>query len=72
MTNPIKDNRIVNDMTFAIRLYHFVEQVNVCDMASEEEQEYLMRVAKRLFEYQKQTATQQGEIDYLKRIENEL
>lgn len=72
MTNPIKDNRIVNDMTFAIRFYRFVEQVNVCDMASEEEREYLMRVAKRLFDYQKQTATQKGEIDYLKRIENEL
>lgn len=72
MTNPIKDNRIINDMTFAIRFYRFVEQVNVCDAASEEEQEYLMRVAKRLFEYQKLTATQKGEIDYLKRIENEL
>ena len=71
MTNPIKDNRIVNDMTFAIRLYDFIKQVNVCDMASEEEQEYLMRVAKRLFEYQKQTATQQGEIHYLKRVSYE-
>ena len=71
MTNPIKDNRIVNDMTFAIRFYRFVEQVNVCDAASEEEQEYLMRVAKRLFEYQKQTATQIGEIDYLKRVSYE-
>lgn len=71
MTNPIKDNRIVNDMTFAIRLYNFIKQVNVCDMASEEEQEYLMRVAKRLFDYQKQTATQLGEIDYLKRVIDE-
>ena len=72
MINPIKDNRIVNDMTFAIRLYNFIKQTNVCDAASEEEHEYLMRVAKRLFDYQKQTATQKGEIDYLKRIENDL
>lgn len=68
MINPIKDNRIVNDMTFAVRLYSFIKQTNVCDMASEEEQEYLMRVAKRLFEYQKLTATQKEEIDYLVRV----
>ena len=72
MINPIKDNRIVNDMTFASRLILFLEDTQVCDQMSEEEKEYLMRVAKRLFEYKKLTATQKGEIDYLKRIENEL
>ena len=69
MTNPIKDNRIVNDMTFAPRLILFLEDTQVNDQIGEEEQEYLMRVAKRLFEFQKLTATQKGEIDYLKRIE---
>ena len=68
MTNPIKDNRIVNDTTFAVRLYRFVEQVDVCDMASEEEQEYLMRVAKDLYNYQVATATQNEEVDYLERV----
>ena len=72
MINPIKDNRIVNDTTFAVRLYHFIEQVNVCDMASEEEQEYLMRVAKKLYNYQCATATQKEEVDYLERVKTEL
>ena len=71
MTNPIKDNRIVNDMTFASRLILFLEDTQVCDQMSEEEKEYLMRVAKRLFEYQKLTATQKGEIDYLDRVSYE-
>ena len=71
MTNPIKDNRIVNDMTFAPRLILFLEDTQVNDQMGEEEKEYLLRVAKRLFEYQKLTATQKGEIDYLDRVSYE-
>lgn len=68
MTNPIKDNRIVNDMTFAVRLYHFLRDTQVCDQMSDEEKEYLMYVAKNLYDYQVATATQDGEVDYLKRV----
>lgn len=68
MTNPIKDNRIVNDKTFATRLYNFIRQTNVCDMASEEEKEYLLWVARNLLNYQVETATQDEEINYLKRL----
>ena len=69
MTNPIIDNRIVSSMTFAIRLITFLEQVQVCDPMGEEEQEFLLDVAKRLFKYQKATAKNKGEIEYLKRLE---
>ena len=68
MNNPIQNNRIVNDETFAIRLKHFVEKVYVCDQPGEEEKDYILMVAKRLLKYQVETATDSDEIDYLKRI----
>lgn len=68
MENPIKDNRIVNDTTFAIRLKLFIDNVDVCDCASEEEKEYIQRVAVKLIKYQVETATDKKEKDYLKRI----
>lgn len=68
MTNPIIDNRIVNDMTFAVRLHGFLLNTQVNDQMGEEEKEYLLRVAKNLFLYQIDTATKVGEIDYLKRV----
>lgn len=71
MINPIKDNRIVNDMTFAVRLHHFLQDIEVNDLMSYEEKEYLLRVAKALYDYQKGTATQVGEVDYLKRVSYE-
>ena len=68
MENPIKDNRIVNDTTFALRLKNFIENVTVCDQPSEEEKEYLQRVAAKLIKYQVETTTDTKEKDYLKRI----
>ena len=68
MENPIKDNRIVNDKTFAIRFKRFIEEVTVCDMASEEEKEYLLMVANRLLRYQVETAESETEVNYLKRL----
>ena len=68
MKNPIIDNRIVNDTTFALRLKNFIEKVNVCDQPSEEEKEYLQRVAVKLIKYQVETVTDTKEKDYLKRI----
>ena len=66
--NPIKDNRIVSSKTFAIRFKDFIEHTNVNDPCSEEEKEYLLNVANQLLEYQIQTATDESEINYLKRL----
>ena len=68
MDNPIKDNRIVNDTTFAIRLKSFIDKVDVCDCMGEEEKEYLQRVAVKLIKYQVETATDEEEVSYLKRL----
>lgn len=68
MDNPIKDNRIVNDTTFALRFKNFIERVNVCDQPSEEEKDYLLMVAKRLLKYQTETSTDEEEVSYLKRL----
>lgn len=66
MKNPIIDNRIVNDTTFALRLKNFIERVNVCDQPSEEEKEYLLMVAEKLLAYQIQTVRTKQEIEYFK------
>lgn len=68
MTNPIIDNRIVSDKTFAVRLYKFVDSVDVADMAGEEEKEYILGVAKRLIAHQKATITIDAEKDYFRMI----
>ena len=68
MKNPIKYNRIVFDRTFAIRLKAFVEDVQVCDCAGEEEKDYILMVANNLIKYQVKTATDEEEVNYLKRL----
>ena len=68
MENPIKENRVVNDTTFALRLKNFIENVTVCDQPSEEEKEYLQRVAVKLIKYQVETSTDEEEVSYLKRL----
>lgn len=68
MENPIIDNRIVNDTTFAVRLKSFIDRVDVCDCMGEEEKEYIQKVAAKLIKYQVETAENQDEINYLKRI----
>lgn len=68
MENPIKDNRIVNDTTFAIRLKLFIDKVDVCDCMGEEEKEYLQHVAIKLIKYQVETASDKEEVNYLKRL----
>ena len=65
MENPIKDNRIVNDTTFALRLKNFIENVTVCDQPSEEEKDYLLMVADSLLRFQVGTATDSKELAYL-------
>lgn len=68
MSNPIIDNRIVSDKTFAVRLYNFLNAVQVNDMAGEEEKEYLLSVARRLIAHQKATISTAAESDYFKMI----
>ena len=64
--NPIIDNRIVNDYTFALRLKNFISKVEVNDLPSEEEKEYLLHVADKLLRYQKLSVMTKSEKEYLK------
>lgn len=64
--NPIIDNRIVNDYTFALRLKNFISNVEVNDLPSEEEKGYLLHVADKLIRYQKLTVMTKSEKEYLK------
>jgi len=66
--SPIKNNRIVSNETFAVRFRNFIKDVHVNDACSEEEKEYLLNVANNLLNYQIQTATDEKEISYLKRL----
>ena len=70
MNNPIKNNRIVNDKTFAIRLREFIKSTQVNDAASDEEKHYLLTVAQALLDYQVETATDEYELKYLKNIKD--
>ena len=68
--NPIKDNRIVSDNTFALRFCGFLDNISVADACSEDELNYLKRVAIKLLTYQYQTATGSSEVDYIKRLDD--
>lgn len=70
MNNPIKNNRIVNDKTFAIRLREFIKSTQVNDAASDEEKHYLLDIAQSLLDYQIKTATDEYELKYLKNIKD--
>lgn len=70
MKNPIIDNRIVSNQTFAIRFRDFIKITNVNDAISEEEKEYLLRVAEDLLHYQIETATNESELRYLENIKD--
>ena len=70
MKNPIIDNRIVSNQTFAIRFRDFIKITNVNDAISEEEKEYLLRVAEDLLHYQIETATDESELRYLENIKH--
>ena len=67
MINPIKNNRIVMDHTFALRLLNFAISVNCSDACGEDEKESMIGYSSSLLKYQIETATDQNEIDYLKR-----
>ena len=67
MENPIKDNRIVKDKTFALRLLDFALDINCADACGEDEKESMVSYSTSLLKYQIETATEQDEIDYLER-----
>jgi hypothetical protein len=67
MENPIKDNRIVKDETFAVRLLSFALSTDCADACSEDEKESMISYSTSLLKYQIETATDQYEIDYLER-----
>ena len=73
-SNPIKDNRIVKDKTFAIRLLGFGLDIQCSDPCSEDEKESMVSYATSLLKYQIETATEIDEITYLKtcKAESEL
>lgn len=68
MKNPIKDNRLVKDTTFATRFLKFVEDVEVNDACSDDEREAMISYAESLIKYQARTAKDKDEVDYLKRV----
>ena len=68
MDNPIKENRIVKNITFATRLLGFAEDVTVADACSEDEKESMISYATSLLRYQVKTAEDGVEIAYLKRV----
>jgi hypothetical protein len=61
MKNPIIDNRIVNDYTFATRLRFFLDDIQPSCMAGQEELEYLISVADKLKTYQIETMPKEEE-----------
>ena len=70
--NPIKDNRIVNSKTFAIRFKQFLKLIPENWWMSQphyyEEFKYLKNIANQLLKYQIQTVSDEEEINYLKRL----
>ena len=70
--NPIKDNRIVDSYTFAVRFKQFLDWIPKEFYMSGphilEEYEYMQAVSDDLLKYQIQTATNDKEINYLKRL----
>ena len=67
MDNPIKENRIVKDYTFALRLLGFAMDTQCNDACSEDEKESMISYSTTLLEYQIETVVDQYEKDYLER-----
>lgn len=70
--NPIKDNRLISSETFAVRLKQFLEWIPEKWITSQlhyiEEYNYMLQIANQLLNYQIQTADNEEEINYLKRL----
>ena len=70
--NPIKDNRIIDSKTFAVRFKQFLDWIPKEFYMSGphilEEYEYMQAISDSLLKYQIQTVTKDSEINYLKRL----
>ena len=70
--NPIKDNRIVDSFTFAVRFKQFLDWIPENFYMSGphilEEYEYMKDIADSLLKYQIQTVTKDSEINYFKQL----
>lgn len=70
--NPIKDNRIVDSYTFAVRFSQFLEWIPKEWIYSQphylEEFGYMQYVAKSLLTFQVETVTNENEIKYLTQL----
>lgn len=69
MKNPIKDNRVIGDITFALRLLSFSTDVIPAGACSEDEKESMMSYATQLLKYQIETCSDENELDYLERCD---
>ena len=71
--NPIINNRIVGSYTFAVRFKQFLDWIPKEFYMSGphilEEYEYMQAISDSLLKYQIQTATNESEIAYLKRLD---
>ena len=76
VSNPIKNNRIVSDKTFAVRLLKFLEdfypEAGSWHPIETEEYEYLCLIAKNLLDYQINTIDNEEEINYFKNLGDNL
>lgn len=68
LRNPIVDNRLVVDYTFATRLLRIAESIPLLDACSEEDRDAFVNYANKLLKYQCNTVTDQHEKDYLIRV----
>ena len=67
--NPLKSNRIVSDMTFAVRLRKYLLNSMVSDGIGYEEKQYLLRTAEWLIRHQVKTVRRGTEEEkYLERL----
>jgi hypothetical protein len=70
MANPIRENRIVSDYTFAVRFKQFLKWIPKEWWMSQphyyDEFNYMCNVADILLKYQIKTATDSNEINYFK------
>lgn len=70
--NPIRNGRIVSDITFAVRFKQFLKWIPKNWWMSQchyfEEYEYMMMVAEDLLEHQINTVTDENEIKYFENL----
>lgn len=67
MKNPIENNRLVQDVTFALRFLDFVLSTDCGDACGEDEKTSMVSYAVNLLKYQIETVDDEEEMNYLNR-----